>query len=192
MDQHIAIDIGGMKYQIVSNDCNTSRLKKAVDHLVSEQKKRLKEDGHDNLRATIMIAIKAIYEHSLLKESLAEMEKEREELLLLRNKVKEKSAALTKLKKENRKLLQSEERLKELELELKKLEAVENELHVLYTKYEILLKKEKELETLTLQFEELEKEYIEIEEVMNFAIEETERLTQSIASHIEKESATCH
>lgn len=192
MRKQIAINIGGMKYQIMSNDCDAPRLERAVDHLVSEQKKRLKEHGHDNLRATIMIAISAIYEHEILCETLKEKEHEIEELTELRNELLEKAAIIKKLQKENKKLLASEMRLQETEPELKRLQSVEENLRVLTEKYEALLTKEQELETLSQRYEDLFREHTEIEEVMNFAIEETERLTQSIASHIEKESVTCH
>lgn len=192
MGKQIAINIGGMKYQIMSNDCDAPRLERAVDHLISEQKKRLKEHGHDNLRATIMIAISAIYEHEILCETIKEKEYEIEELTDLRNELFEKVTIIKKLQKENKKLSASKMRLQETEPELKRLQGVEENLRILTEKYEALLIKEKELESLSLKYEELFKEHTEIEEVMNFAIEETERLTQSIASHIEKESVTCH
>lgn len=184
MEQQIAINIGGMKYQIVSNSCNAERVKSAVDHLLEEQKKRLKDNGQDTLRATIMIAISSIYEQGLLSERLEDNENELKELQTIREDLQIKIDEIKKLKHKNEKLNKAEKRLKELQPEHEKLIEKQKKMEALSLSYNKLVKKEKELELLTGKYEDLLKQHSEIEEVMNFAIEETERLTHKIALHI--------
>lgn len=192
MNNQIAINIGGMKYQIVSNEGNHDRLHRAVGTLLSEQSKRLREDGHDNLRATIMIAISALYEQDLLEEELKANMKELKELQSINTKYNALKSQYESLQQKHKKSIEEMSEQQKLNSEIKRLKRIEETHKLLLEKYESLQQTEQELSELTLKYKALSEEHTEIEEVMNFAIEETERLTQSIALHIDKEKVQCH